>query len=105
MKLPEDVPTIGDALHAAGYDTTLIGKAHFQPLASDPQGGQSLECQPMLRDLAFWRDFTGPWYGFEHIEVARNHADESHVGQHYALWLEEKGDSELARLLPALAPR
>jgi len=49
--LPEDVPTVGDALRAAGYDTTLIGKAHFQPLASDPDGGQeSLECQPTLRD-------------------------------------------------------
>jgi arylsulfatase A-like enzyme len=92
VKLPEDVPTVGDAFRAAGYDTALIGKAHFQPLASDPQGGQeSLECQPTLRDLAFWRDFTGPWYGFGHIEVARNHADESHVGQHYVLWLEEKG--------------
>jgi arylsulfatase A-like enzyme len=92
VKLPEDAPTVGDALGAAGYDTMLIGKAHFQPLASDPEGGQvSLECQPTLRDLAFWRDFTGPWYGFSHIEVARNHADESHVGQHYALWLEEQG--------------
>jgi arylsulfatase A-like enzyme len=92
VKLPEDVPTVGDAFQAAGYDTALIGKAHFQPLASDPDGGQlSLECQPTLRDLEFWRGFTGPWYGFSHIEVARNHGDESHVGQHYALWLEEKG--------------
>jgi arylsulfatase A-like enzyme len=92
VKLPEDVPTIGDALGAAGYATSLIGKAHFQPLASDPEGGPtSLECQPTLRDLDFWRGFTGPWYGFDHIELARNHADEAHVGQHYALWLEEKG--------------
>jgi arylsulfatase A-like enzyme len=92
VKLAEDVPTIGDALTAAGYDTALIGKAHLQPLASDPAGGQeSLECQPLLRDLEFWRGFSGPWYGFQHVEVARNHADESHAGQHYALWLEEKG--------------
>jgi len=92
VKLPEDVPTVGEALGAAGYATSLIGKAHFQPLASDPEGGQtSLECQPTLRDLDFWRGFTGPWYGFDHIELARNHADEAHVGQHYALWLEERG--------------
>ncbi len=92
VKLPEDVPTIGDTLTAAGYDTTLIGKAHFQPLASDPEHGQqSLECQPTLRDLEFWRHFHGPWYGFNHVEVSRNHADESHAGQHYALWLEEHG--------------
>jgi uncharacterized sulfatase len=92
VKLPEDVPTVGDTLREHGYATTLIGKAHFQPLASDPAGGQeSLECQPKLRDLDFWREFTGPWYGFERVEPARNHADEAHVGQHYALWLEQKG--------------
>jgi arylsulfatase A-like enzyme len=68
----------------------LIGKAHFQPLASTPEQ-QSLECQPTLRDLDFWRQFKGPWYGFEDVELARNHADESHVGQHYAIWMEEKG--------------
>ncbi|HLJ54780.1 MAG TPA: sulfatase-like hydrolase/transferase [Chthonomonadaceae bacterium] len=92
VKLDEAIPTVGDALGAAGYDTALIGKAHFQPLATDPAGGQeSLECQPALRDLEFWRGFHGPWYGFQHVEVARNHADESHAGQHYALWLEERG--------------
>ncbi len=90
VKLPEDVPTVGDILQEHGYATILIGKAHFQPLASQP-GSESLECQPTLRDLDFWRGFHGPWYGFEHVEVARNHADESHAGQHYAIWLEEKG--------------
>ena len=90
VKLPEDVPTVGDVFQQHGYDTALIGKAHFQPLASEP-GQESIECQPTLRDLDFWRGFHGPWYGFGHVEVARNHADESHVGQHYALWMEEKG--------------
>jgi arylsulfatase A-like enzyme len=90
VKLAEDVPTVGDALQAEGYHTTLIGKAHFQPLKSTPEQ-TSLECQPILRDLDFWRGFTGPWYGFEHIEVARNHADEAHAGQHYAIWMEERG--------------
>lgn len=90
VKLPEDVPTVGDVFQQHGFATTLIGKAHFQPLASAP-GQESLECQPTLRDLPFWRGFHGPWYGFEHVEVARNHADESHAGQHYALWMEEKG--------------
>lgn len=93
VKLPEDVPTVGDELRRHGYDTSLIGKAHFQPLASKPDipGGESIECQPVLRDLDFWRDFRGPWYGFEHIETARMHADESHTGQHYAIWMESKG--------------
>ncbi|MBX3011653.1 MAG: sulfatase-like hydrolase/transferase [Caldilineaceae bacterium] len=90
VALPEDVPTVGELFQAHGYTSILIGKAHFQPLATQP-GMPSLESQPHLRDLAFWRDFHGPWYGFDHVETARMHANESHAGQHYALWLEEKG--------------
>ena len=44
-----------------------------------------------MRDLEFWRRFHGPYYAFDHIELARNHSDESHVGEHYALWMEENG--------------
>jgi arylsulfatase A-like enzyme len=89
-KLYEDVPTVGEALGKAGYFTALVGKAHFQPLKSRP-GMESIECQPVLRELDFWRGFHGPWYGFEHVETARMHGCESHVGQHYAIWMEEKG--------------
>ncbi len=90
VKLPEDVPTVGEVFQKHGYHTSLIGKAHFQPLASQP-GSESIECQPILRDLDFWRKFHGPWYGFQHVETCRNHADESHAGGHYALWMEERG--------------
>ncbi len=89
-KLDEDQPVVGDDLTRAGYATHLVGKAHFQPLARTREQ-ESLECQPVLRDLDYWRDFTGPWYGFQRVELARNHGHESHVGQHYAIWLEEKG--------------
>lgn len=89
-KLFEDVPTLSGILAGEGYLTSLIGKAHFQPLASRP-GMESIECQPTLRDLEFWRHFHGPWYGFEHIEIARMHTAEAHVGGHYALWMEENG--------------
>ncbi len=88
-KLPEDVPTLGGCFSAAGYATALVGKAHFQPLASTAEY-PSLEAYPTLHDLDFWRGFNGPFYGFDHVELARNHTDESHVGQHYALWLTEK---------------
>ncbi len=89
-KLMENVPTLGAALGGAGYATSLIGKAHFHPLSSTPQY-ESIECQPIMRDLDFWRRFHGPWYGFDHVELARMHGDESHAGQHYAVWMEEKG--------------
>ena len=92
-QLSPDAPTIAALLRAAGYATGLIGKAHLQPLASTAQQ-TSVEAYPLLRDLAFWRNFNDrhtPWYGFEHVEICRNHADEGHVGQHYALWLESRG--------------
>ncbi len=89
-KLMENVPTVGDRFRRAGYDTSLIGKAHFQPLTSTDKYS-SLESYPILHDLDYWRNFHGPWYGFEHVETARMHGDESHVGQHYAIWMEEKG--------------
>ncbi|MEA3336248.1 MAG: sulfatase-like hydrolase/transferase [Chloroflexota bacterium] len=89
-KLPETVPTVGDALADAGYSTALVGKAHFQPLRGTDDY-PSLESHPILQDLDFWRGFHGPFYGFQHVELARNHADEAHVGQHYAIWMEDQG--------------
>lgn len=103
-RLSENVPTLGAMLAARGYDTALIGKAHFQPLASTPEY-PSLECQPTLRDLDFWRSFHGPWYGFSHVETARMHTDESHVGQHYAIWLEEHGLKDWADYFQPYPPR
>ncbi len=89
-KLDDAHPTIGATLSEAGYHTALIGKAHFQPLKGTEEY-PSLEAYPVLQDLEFWRTFDRPFYGFDHVELARNHTAEAHVGQHYALWLEEKG--------------
>ncbi|HPN84599.1 MAG TPA: sulfatase-like hydrolase/transferase [Victivallales bacterium] len=89
-KLPEDVPTLGTYFKKAGYKTALIGKAHFQQLR-DSEDYPSLESNPKQQDLGFWKNFKDDFYGFEHIELARNHGDEPHVGQHYALWMEEQG--------------
>ena len=89
-KLPEDEHTVGEDFSQAGYRTALVGKAHFQPLRGTEEF-PSLESYPIMQDLDFWRGFDGPFYGFEHVELARNHTDEAHVGQHYALWMEEKG--------------
>jgi arylsulfatase A-like enzyme len=89
-KLNEAERTVGEDFTAAGYRTALVGKAHFQPLKATDEY-PSLESYPIMQDLDFWRTFHGPFYGFEHVELARNHTDEAHVGQHYALWMEEKG--------------
>lgn len=89
-KLPESVPTVGDDFQANGYRTALVGKAHFQQTKSTDEY-PSLESLPIIGDLDYWRKFHGPFYGFERVELARNHADEHLVGQHYAVWMEEKG--------------
>lgn len=88
--LPESETTLGEILADDGYSTALVGKAHFQPLTSTDEH-PSIESYPLLHDLDFWRDFTGPFYGFDHVELARNHTSEAHAGQHYALWLEDQG--------------
>jgi arylsulfatase A-like enzyme len=95
-KLPENTPSLGQYLQDGGYDSTLIGKAHFQPLRGT-EAFPSLEAYPILQDLDFWRGFHGPFYGFNHIELTRNHADEAHVGQHYAIWMEENGGRDWRR--------
>ncbi|MFE5318312.1 sulfatase [Paenibacillus sp. NPDC056579] len=89
-KLSEKARTVGEEFLDAGYETALIGKAHFQPLVSTPEY-PSLEAYPVLQDLDFWKKFDQTYYGFRHVELARNHTNEAHIGQHYAIWLEEKG--------------
>lgn len=89
-KLMEDRHTVGEDFMAAGYKTALIGKAHFQQLQSTTEF-PSLESVGKLQDLAFWKQFDDVFYGFEHVELVRNHTNEYLVGQHYALWLEEQG--------------
>lgn len=89
-KLKEDELTIGQVLQEEGYQTALIGKAHFQQLRGNDKY-PTLEGYPILQDLDFWRQFDEDFYGFNHVELARNHTCEAHVGQHYAIWLEEKG--------------
>ncbi len=89
-KLPEDKLTIGDILLDEGYETTLIGKAHFQP-TKKTDDYDSLESLPLLHDLEYWREFNEVFYGFKNIELLRNHTNEWLVGQHYVLWLQENG--------------
>ncbi|UVI33766.1 sulfatase family protein [Paenibacillus spongiae] len=89
-KLSENEHTVGEDFKEAGYRTALVGKAHFQPLKSTEEY-PSLESYPIMQDLDFWRTFHGPFYGFDRVELARNHANEAHAGQHYAIWMEEKG--------------
>ena len=88
--LSENHETVASVLTGHGYRTALVGKAHFQCLINDEKF-PSVESYPLLRDIDYWRKHTGPWYGFERVEMTRNHGDEAHAGQHYAAWMEDKG--------------
>ncbi len=89
-KLPDDTETIGNILLKECYEKTLIGKSHFQPLTSTEEY-PSLESYPVLQDFNFWKEYDKLFYGFKTIELTRNHTNEAHVGQHFGIWLEEKG--------------
>ena len=89
-KVMEKTETIGDILIRNNFETGLVGKAHFQPLASS-DSYTSLESYPLLQDLEYWKRFNKRFYGFKDVELARSHVYEAHVGQHYALWMEDKG--------------
>lgn len=92
-KLDENTITIGHVCMNNGIKTSLIGKAHFQQLLNDQEMKyKSLESYPILQDLDFWERYKGCYYGFEKIKLLRNHTNSSHVGQHYAIWLNEKVD-------------
>src|SRR5690606_4759441 len=56
-KLDENSTTVGELLQKADYRTSLIGKAHFQPIASTPEY-PSLEGKDKLHDFEFWKSFT-----------------------------------------------
>ena len=47
-KLPESELTVGEIFSKAGYRTALVGKAHFQPLASTEEY-PSLESYPIMQ--------------------------------------------------------
>lgn len=89
-KLPESTPTMAQYLADNGYETALIGKAHFQPTKGTKEF-PSIETPEFMWDIDFWRNFDKDFYGFKHIELLRNHTAEHWVGQHYVAWLEDNG--------------
>jgi len=100
VPLPEDVPTLSAALDRAGYDTALIGKAHFQPFGADPARFVESNRGPK-RDRALWRDWHGPYYGFRHVELSIGHGPGGTEG-HYGEWLRQTAP-EVLDLFPRTA--
>lgn len=78
----------GGALTASGYNTALIGKAHFATAHTfEPTG--SAECRDSMANYS--EDWFGPYMGFSHVElVVEGHNIHLPLqppnGQHYERW-------------------
>ncbi len=85
VPLDDNSPNVARLLRASGYQTALLGKAHFDP-----------HLDPLLRfpenRRAAERDDT-PWRGFDHVEFA---AHGPIGGHHYAAWLYEQHPEDVA---------
>ncbi|MFB6173312.1 MAG: sulfatase [Halobacteriales archaeon] len=93
IPIREDERTIADLLGDAGYTTGLIGKAHFTPYKGDPdEHPESVQIDAVGEDACweFWREFDGPYYGFEHVETVLLHGHNEALGGHYGRWLAEE---------------
>jgi uncharacterized sulfatase len=88
----DDVSFLSHRLAGAGYQTRLIGKAHFESYTAEPTGSR----ESVQGYKAGYGDWTGPYYGFQHVELALGHSAWGLSG-HYGAWLRERvgpGDIE-----------
>lgn len=104
VALPEELPLITHDLKAANYRTHGVGKFHFQPILAGAE-------HAMPDSNAFWtlpesEDWTGPFYGFDSVDILIGESVSATEGGHYARWLEAKAPEAAALYLPenALEP-
>jgi arylsulfatase A-like enzyme len=94
LALPDEETTIAEVLRDEGYQTGLVGKAHFQPYMGDPDEFQesvstrTVENTDTVWDS--WRDFAGPYYGFDDVRMTIRHGHRELWGGHYGLWVREE---------------
>lgn len=104
VALPEDLPLISHDLKANGYRTHGVGKFHFQPILAGPE-------HKMPDSNAFWqlpdsKGWTGPFYGFDTVDILIGESVAATEGGHYAEWLKAKAPDAADLYLPenALVP-
>ena len=94
VSLPEDQQTVAHHLKINGYNTALLGKAHFEPWLGSPED--------FFENRMAHDGNTGPHRGFDHLELA-NHFFEGH--SHYDLWMSEKHPNYKKRFYPMITDK
>lgn len=79
IPLPPDHPSLVHVLKAHGYETALVGKAHFEPHAATDY----------FENVAAGDNSFGPHRGFDHMELAGHTGRAGRSLFHYPKWLAE----------------
>jgi arylsulfatase A-like enzyme len=84
---PFPEPTLPQLLSKEGYATALIGKAHF--VRRDEEAFHFTGKHDP--DLETFRNFRGPYLGFEQVYTCIGHTRNRQPNMHYRLFLEDQG--------------
>lgn len=84
INLPDDEVLISHTLAAAGYRTHYVGKTHFQ--FWEGKFDETIESIPDWEKR--FPAFTGPYYGFQTVELSLGHAHWGLRG-HYGAWVRD----------------
>jgi len=78
--------TLGHLMKEAGYSTALIGKTHFVA-----RKDEATHIGADKYDLDFWKNFDGPYQGFDYMLQGQEHNCNEKPSCSYMAWLDEKG--------------
>jgi len=92
INLPAHERTLADVLAERGYHTALLGKAHFntfgrgEGVAPEDAG---MESRDAWNAGAVTPEWTGPYYGFQHVELCIGHGVDNMRLGHLGQWVRE----------------
>ncbi len=99
--------TMADAFQQAGYATASFGKLHLTPNIENDKREHKCPVYPetygeMTKEE--FRDWHGPYYGFEHVEFTAGHGEIPVTCGHYAFWLKDQAPALFAELIDYANP-
>jgi uncharacterized sulfatase len=80
--------TLPAQLGQNGYRTALFGKSHFVSRTDEERHMAGTDCAPPWE---FFREWMGPYLGFDEFEGSSGHTINAWPSQHYRVFLEDSG--------------